>query len=956
MDQRHPLLARRRVLGTMAGATAAGLLPLGSIARAAETQATSNGSAEDAGFFGIWDGSTWTTQPRLDYTAAASLKPVEDAARAGDYAAAGEALRKHFRSRTARAPLPFLYNGIFRPGQIPLFIDHIWTLGTGEIYQDVVTVTGAASTVFADVTEALTRAAEGKASEVMFFLMARDKEPSTAVFASRDAGAGAPVLEVTKADGSTVTFPATADTYIKAGDDATRNFGSDSELQVRDEGVGAFTAETRKAYLAFRIEGVTQAPRSARLKLTGRNATAAADKRVIVFQTLEAFNETTRTWANTVQNTFSRQGDPGGFDWKRPAGADPEYGYQLPRLYFAGPMADAYRQSGDETIAAGLTSLITDFIRDADSYGTAYGAGSFPRSLDTGNRIVNWVYAYESLRTSPSLTAADNTAMLRTIEKSGRYLAVAPGPNPNWIQFQKQALTAIAVHFPEFRGSVEWLENARTYLSAQFRTALYPDGGYVESTDGYAWGVVDTFGGLTKYLQDNGYELGGKAELDRLVRFLADQNLPGGFSPAYGDSGTFDRGPALLQYGELLGDATLTYIGSDGARGTAPDHTSVLYPDTRVAVQRSGWRQGAAYLRINADRGPHSHPDDLAVTVWAEGNRLLPDMGAFTYSNDPRSNWLRFTTESHSTVEVDATAQKVGADASIDLFATNAAFDLTRAWTDGNSAARHTRTVLFVRPGLWIVSDHLRPSDTANHVYRQNWQLLPEARPALEDGSRAIVTDFAEGGNLRLVPARPSSLRAEVRNGYYSPVFYSVTDSKYVTYTREGSGLVTFDALLLPVPAGQQSTATVEELAVAGAAAGEASAMAVTFSTGRTATYAVAHTAPRSPIAFGAYTFDGMVAYAEADSQRRTWLLYGGCRLATKDAVLVDSPVELKDFAVRLDPARGTVAIDGMGLVPSTDADRAVRIHAPWAASVTLNGEAVPFTVKSSKLLAAAAG
>lgn len=143
---------------------------------------------------------------------------------------------------------------------------------------------------------------------------------------------------------------------------------------------------------------------------------------------------------------------------------------------------------------------------------------------------------------------------------------------------------------------------------------------------------------------------------------------------------------------------------------------------------------------------------------------------------------------------------------------------------------------------------------------------------------------------------------------------------------------------------------------MAGAAAGEASAMAITFSTERTATYAVAHTAPRSPIAFGVYTFDGTVAYAEADSQRRTWLLYGGCRLATKDAVLVDSPVALKDFAVRLDPARRTVAIDGTGLVPSTDADKAVRIHAPWAASVTLNGEAVSFTVKSSKLLAAAAG
>lgn len=105
-------------------------------------------------------------------------------------------------------------------------------------------------------------------------------------------------------------------------------YGSKYLLQVRDQGNGPFTAETRKSYLQFDLSSVSGVQK-AELSLTGR---ADVAKNVMVFSNSEAFGERTRTWNNTVQNTLSWQGDPGGFTWSPPTDADNEYNWQLTLL------------------------------------------------------------------------------------------------------------------------------------------------------------------------------------------------------------------------------------------------------------------------------------------------------------------------------------------------------------------------------------------------------------------------------------------------------------------------------------------------------------------------------------------------------------------------------------------------------------------------------------------------
>lgn len=889
------------------------------------------GTTSDAAFFGRWSNGAWAVQPQLSYS---GMAPVQSAVQAGDYPLAKDRLLAYFRSR------PAVQAGVFSdsgwPGVLELTPSHIWTLGKGETYLTTLRVGTAESTVTTDVTGAITGGATG------FFLMSRVKDAVTAYFNSRSKGSGKPTLKLTLADGSVKTLTAAHDTYIQAGAAGTV-FGAKYLMQVRDEGVGPFTGETRKAYLQFDLAGLGQVTK-AELSLTGL---ADAAKDVMLFSNKETFDEATRMWSNTVQNTFSWQGDPGGFDWKLPAGADPEYLYQLPRFYFAGPLALAYQKTGDETHARTLIGLMTDLIKDVDP-------GTYPGDLHVARRVLNWVAAYEILRKSPSLTAADNAEILKALYSAGAYLKVKVSGTLNKMQSMKYALVHLGVYFrTEFQPAIAWRQDGVDFLAKQLDDSTYADGGYKEATDEYTRAYAAQYVDIAEFLKKHGIAFTATDKLRKLAHFIKDQTLPSGYGPAYGDSGTSDARSALRRLGSLLEDDELTYVGTSGASGTKPAQTSALYPNTRVAVTRSGWAAGDAYLRLGIDRGSHSHPDELAITAYAHGRQLLPDMGTLSYSGDARSEWQRRSTEAHSTIEIDNAAQDSTAAGEITHWVTNPAFDLIGAHTEGSAGARHSRSILSLRSGLWVVSDRLDPRDTEAHRYEQNWHFLPTANIALDAQSEATTTAFGSGANLAVVPADPGQLGSSVRPGYYSAKFYQVENTKYASYVKTLKGKAAFDTLLLPSAGQADRSAAVTRLPVGSLPPYYATALALTFGDGSKGTYYKSWTT-QAARTFGSYAFDGKMLYVQTGAAGESIAMYNGMQVKRDGAVLVTSPSLVHDLAVEVG-ADGVVRIDGTGLVAGTDPAKTIGIAAPKATKVVLNGVAVPFQ-RVGDLIHAASG
>lgn len=877
----------------------------------------------DAEFFGL-----------LDY-GVAGLSRVQAAVQKEDYAAAKRELLAYYRARPANDAGKFTHNDW--PGVLELTPDHIWTLGSGEVYRTTMRFGTQGAAVSADVP-----AAAG--GTVGFLLMARTKDPVTVAINSREKASGKPALRLTLTDGSVRTLNPTADTYIKAGADAGTAYGAKDTLQVRDQGSGPFTAETRKAYLQFDLTGISGV-RSATLTLTGR---ADAAKDVMVFSNSEAFVESTRTWNNTVQNTYSWQGDPGGFDWLLPAGADKEYGYQLARFFFAGPLARAYQRTADEKYADALIGTLTDFIADADGYGSA---GSYPRSLDTARRLDNWTAAYEILRTSPSLDAEENVQILKTMYRSGLHLQGNVHDSPNWMQTQKISLLHAAVYLPEFTAAAGWRSNAADFLAGQLNDSTYADGGYKEATSGYARGYVSQYVDLVEFMQKHGIAFTATEKLRKLGHFLMDQTLPNGYTANYGDSGSDDQRSVLRRLGELLDDQELIYVGTSGKAGTKPSHVAARYPDTRVAVSRSGWSAADSYLRYNIDRGPHSHPDELSLVTYKHGRELLVDPGTYSYSSDPRSNWLRKTTEAHNTVEVDNLAQNSKAAGEITHFVSNPAFDLISGNTDASAGAWHARSVLTLRSGMSLVSDQLKPRDTASHRYEQNWHFLPDANPVQTATSKATVTKFATGANLTVVPADPEKLTASVPKGYYSPAFYHVSDAKYASYVKQGRGKTTFDTLLLPSSAAADAAVRINRLPVGTLTPDLATALDIRYGDGGRGIYYKSW-ASKATRSFESYSFDGKMLYVQ-EGAVQSLVMYDGSTVKRAGKVLLTSPVVVNDVAVTYDGS--TLRIDGRALKASTDPAQAIGIAAPNATEVLLNGVRVDFS-RTGELVYAAAG
>ncbi len=391
-------------------------------------------------FFGKWDSDTnaWKTEGKINYQFSAELTPVEEAVKKGDYKTAEEELLNYYQERKGFKTLENYETGR-RTEVADLLLDWILTL-SGESYATTVTVGNKYELVQADVTREL----KGAAGEnISFILMARHKGPQ-AMFHSREHNEHPPMLEVT-IDDKTHTLTAVKDTYIHAGQPDS-NFGSEEVLFVKDEG-SPYNEESSKSYLQFDLSELQGEVSDATLHLYGANTSKSDDFQVMIYLTNNTgWNEDELTWSNHFGKTFSWEGIEGGTDWRRPPASDPEFFYQIPRFNYASTLIVEYKATGDRTYTDHLVMMMMDFIYDTEAYGGLQGAGSYPRTIDSAIRAFNWINAYHFLKDTESLSASANTAIVKTLWKTAKFLE-SEFNDSNWGVIESKAFTISPVIF-----------------------------------------------------------------------------------------------------------------------------------------------------------------------------------------------------------------------------------------------------------------------------------------------------------------------------------------------------------------------------------------------------------------------------------------------------------------------------------------------------------------------------
>ncbi len=517
-----------------------------------------------------------------------------------------------------------------------------------------------------------------------------------------------------------------------------------------------------------------------------------------------------------------------------------EWQLQLNRMHFWTDLRKAYLDTGDEKYARAFASQLRDWVHDCPVPAQVKNhAPSTWRTIEAGIRMANsWPDAFYSFRHAPSFDDETLVAMLGSFLDHARYLRANPTTG-NWLAIEMAGLYTVGALFPEFSESGDWRNFGSSTLGTEVQRQFLPDGGQIELTPGYHNATMDSVLVILEAARITGRESELPATyrpaLERAFDFnlslmTPDRNLPR-FNDSWPVSADIIFRKAVRFFPERKDFA---WALNPGGQEPPPKVISCFLNWSGYVVMRSGWSPVSNYLVF--DVGPlgfaHVHQDKLNVVLWAYGREILLDSGGASYERSKWRDWS-LATASHNCVLVDGLGQ-------------NAAYpgNMSSRYTDPNCVSQkpieagwlsspefdyawgryeagwgphrekictHQRQVLFLKPDLFLVADHLLPVDQKEHSYDARWHLLTTQTLRKENGG--VVTTDPNAPNLMVLPLLSDGLKVEVASAREDPEILGWNTRKdripplvpatTIQHLRQGTGPQQFLTLLLPLKTGQ---------------------------------------------------------------------------------------------------------------------------------------------------------
>jgi len=305
-------------------------------------------------------------------------------------------------------------------------------------------------------------------------------------------------------------------------------------------------------------------------------------------------------------------------------------------------------------------------------------------------------------------------------------------------------------------------EQARNRLARmidqQFTTELV----HREHSPGYHLSVLDIL------MKNQSVLVGGDPSLaSRLVeaeQALAWMVLPNNRLAMLGDTDRADVADSDLVAG--YSSDLLRYAVSGGHRGAPSTNRVGVFPESGLAVLRSGWPppadfSGASYLAQQCafHSRTHKHADDLAFLWYDHGNEILIDPGRYGYlgRTDPSSELFKRgfwyedpkrvyveSTRAHNTVEIDGQSydrkrEKPYGSAIERWGETASGVQFVECRVVHLEEVRHTR-LLLSDPHRWLlVLDLLEDAQRVEHDFRQWFHFAPHLGVARREMSLEVT-------------------------------------------------------------------------------------------------------------------------------------------------------------------------------------------------------------------------
>lgn len=910
----------------------------------------------DEEFFGVWDGSQWTKTPVFNYEYE-GLEAVEAAVKNGNYELAQNELFTYMKNRNIKSPVPL--SGRNTPW-VNSLVTGIVDMQASGYYVGQGSVNSAEyERIVVPISNLKITSAEVKNYDII----AKHNDTTEITIAGTDYPDEKMRPEImVYVNGTPRYYKATASASVRTGSYMKTPYGKNDELKVKM--FGSFLGdETYRTMLMFNFDDIreTDTVENGELTFYAKKSTDYSENKefFVLRDPSVSWDEKTVCWNDLKTYVHNFNGIPGENHWQNILGSDVEYAYQSCRFYGYREMLREYLYTGDETYSYTLVKRMMDFINDTGSKGYY----CWPRTLDTAVRLEAWIGIYNYFVDLKWVDAEINTAVIKNMYKAMLGLVDSNATVANWIQTEKTYAYYTAVLFPEFAQGSQLKKKIIDVFTENFAGEYYPDGAYIEDTGSYHTGALNRYITVRNLITNDGESV--SPEYDELLRRGAYYVLflrgPSGEELGYGDSGPGGKSTKerYSDLSALYNDYELKYIDTFGAQGTKPEWTSVHLPYSTYTFMRSDWSKNASYLFTNVrNGGTHGHYDDNGIIAISNGRNLLVDAGYVTYSGGEERS-MAVSTNGHNTVSINDENHKsvtgyllmYGNQGDVHHWNTNSSCDFLSQTTKGYTHIDndHRRTITFVKPGFWIVSDLCTPKDkTEVNNYKQNWHTLPDSDTTIDENN-VISTGFPSGENIKIAVA-DTDVTPVLTEGVYTSGYGQAVANPWAYYEKNVAGDASFDTVLLPYE-GSKASINVEHIDL-GVPTTQATALKFSSSTsdGDMTVYYKLDYEPSGERGFDKYISDGIMTVVTEDKRGNITqlILNGGSVIKTAGGdVLIDFGQTVTDAAVEVE--------NGILKLVSSDKDidlSKVEVYTDKKIDgVTVNGEYKLYTKDGVKII-----
>lgn len=562
-----------------------------------------------------------------------------------------------------------------------------------------------------------------------------------------------------------------------------------------------------------------------------------------------------RIVANTLTSCRVEQDFGDEINWELNPIDYKEWTWQLSRHPFWVTLGQAYWKTGDEKYAQAFVRQMRHWIHnvlvpvgeDGNRWYADARMGTDRtncwRTIECGIRMgQTWPAAFYYFLSSPTFTDADVCLMVKSMVEHARHLTLWPRGG-NWQTMQANGQYHVGVLFPEFREAEQWRDAAMRSLYEELDKQVYPDGAQIELSSGYHQVSLRNFvmGYSIGVLNEMPIPKDFVKKLERMYHYDLYLAMPNLLMPALNDGGQTDIRPYMRGGSKFFPERKdFEWAATDRQAGKKPEIMSYAFPYAGHFVMRSGWEVQDRYLFF--DGGPfgygHQHEDKLSIMVYSHGRVHVVDPGNYPYDS---SQWRQYvlSTRAHNTVMVDGLEQNqrgkpreqyVVSEPLPHTWISENTYDYASASYDlgygpeRDRSVTHTRSIVYVKPDFWIVTDFMKASDRKAHLYEGMFHLDADGAEALATGCGVATKNRTGESNFAIYAIGSMPMSMEIVSGREEPTVqgwiprgkpYECRPIPTPIFKAEGEGTVAMSYVLYPVAAGETPPVTsVERLPV----------------------------------------------------------------------------------------------------------------------------------------------